>query len=314
MAERGDTPLRVGLVGAGPWARALHAPAINAHPRTKLVAVWARRENAAAALAAPYGATVVRSFKELMSMADAISFAVPPAVQGPLAIHAAQAGRHLILEKPIAASVDEAERLVAAADDSAVATIVVLTRRFSAGTIEWLDEVRRLGGWSGGSARWLSSTLLDAQYATSAWRHDGGALPDVGPHVLDLLDAALGEITGVLAAYRGEPDLWQIMLSHATGAISTASMSLRLPVRPSIAEASVFGVHGYLELPQRVDSAQDCFHRLLDDFTSMVHNGQTEHRCDVSRGLHIQRLIQTISYMVSGPQVRLTPELGRQHI
>lgn len=314
MAEVGDTPLRVGLVGAGPWARALHAPAINAHPRTKLVSVWARRENAAAALAAPYGATVARSFKELMSTADAVSFAVPPAVQAPLAIHAAQAGRHLILEKPIASTVEEAERLVAASDEAAVATIVVFTRRFASGTIEWLEDAQRLGGWSGGSARWLSSTLLDAQYATSTWRHDGGALADVGPHVLDLLDAALGDITGVLAAYRGEPDMWHIMLSHATGAISTATMSLRLPVRPSIAEASVFGQHGFLEMPERVDSAQDCFHRLIDDFVAMVHNGLTVHRCDVSRGLHIQRLVQTIGYMVSGPQVRLSPELGRQHI
>ncbi|HEV2782481.1 MAG TPA: Gfo/Idh/MocA family oxidoreductase [Actinophytocola sp.] len=312
MAERGDAPLRVGLVGAGPWARALHAPSINAHPRTKLAAVWARRENAAAALAAPYGATVARSFKELMSTADAISFAVPPAVQAPLAIHAAQAGRHLILEKPIAATAEEAERLVAAADEAAVATVVVLTRRFATSTIEWLDEVHRLGGWTGGTARWLSNALLDSPYAASPWRHEGGALADVGPHVLDLLDAALGEITGVLAAYRGEPDLWQIVLGHANGAISTACMSMRLPVRPGISEASVFGTHGYLELPQRAESAQDCFHRLLDDFVTMVHNGQTEHRCDVSRGLHIQRLVQTIGYLVGPGHIRLSPELGRQ--
>ena len=81
MGERGDTPLRVGLVGAGPWARAVHAPAIAAHPRTKLVTVFARREAAAAGLAAPYGAAVAHSFKELISTVDAVSFAVPPAIQ-----------------------------------------------------------------------------------------------------------------------------------------------------------------------------------------------------------------------------------------
>ncbi|MFL6142976.1 MAG: Gfo/Idh/MocA family protein [Labedaea sp.] len=298
MGERGDTPLRVGLVGAGPWARSVHAPALAAHPRIKLVSVWARRENAAAEVAAPYGATVAHSFKELMSTVEAVSFAVPPAIQAPLALHAAQAGRHLILEKPIAPTVEDAERLVAAADDAAVATIVVLIKRFAADTIEWLDELHRLGGWSGGTARWLSGALLGGQYSRSQWRHEGGALADVGPHVLDLLDAGLGEITSVLAAYRGEPDLWQVLLGHASGATSTATMSMRMPVRPSINDISAYGAQGYLELNNRGESALDCFHRLLDDFLAMVHNGQTVHRCDVSRGLHIQRLIQQIGYTV----------------
>jgi predicted dehydrogenase len=308
MAERGDTPLRVGLVGAGPWARAVHAPAIAAHPRTKLVTVWARREAAAAGLAAPYGATVSHSFKELISTVDAVSFAVPPAIQAPLAIHAAKAGRHLILEKPIASTIEEAEQLVAAADDAAVATVVVLLRRFDRGTRDWLEELRRLGGWSGGSVRWLTGALLGGQYSQSAWRHDGGALADVGPHVLDLLDAALGPITTVLSAHRGEPDLWHIVLGHASGATSTASMSMRLPLRPSINDAAVYGLHGYLELPTRTESAQDSFHTLLDEFLAMVHSGQTEHDCDVSRGLHIQRLLQTVTYLVGGSGLGLPAE------
>jgi predicted dehydrogenase len=276
----------------------VHAPALAAHPRTKLVAVWARRESAAGEVAAPYGATVARSFKELMSTVEAVSFAVPPAVQAPLAIHAARAGRHLILEKPIASTVEEAEQLVTAADDAAVATVVVFLRRFSSDTMEWLDELHRHGAWSGGSARWLSGSLLGGQYSRSAWRHEGGALADVGPHVLDLLDAALGEITTVLSAHRGEPDLWQVVLGHASGATSAATMSMRLPMRPSLIDISVFGPNGYLELANRGNSPQECFNRLLDDFLSMVHNGQTVHRCDVSRGLHVQRLMQNVAHVV----------------
>jgi predicted dehydrogenase len=312
MGERGDTPLRVGLVGAGPWARAVHAPTLAAHPRTKLVTVWARRDAAAASLAAPYGAAVAHSFKELISMVDAVSFAVPPSIQAPLAVHAARAGRHLILEKPIAATVAEAEQVVAAADDAAVATIVVLLRRFDRATREWLSDVHRLGGWNGGTARWLTGALLGGQYSASPWRHDGGALADIGPHVFDLLDAALGEITTVLAAHRSEPDLWHIVFAHASGATSTATMSLRLPLRPPVSEASVYGQHGYRELPPRVESAQDAFHTLLDEFLAMVHSGQTEHDCDVSRGLHIQRLLQTVTYMVGGSGLGL-PAAHRQN-
>jgi predicted dehydrogenase len=308
--QRGDAPLRVGLVGAGPWARAVHAPALAAHERTKLVCVWARRERAAASLASPYGATVAYSFKELISQVDAISFAVPPQIQAPLAIHAANAGRHLILEKPIASTVEEAEQLVAAADEAAVATVVVLTRRFDKGTREWLDEVHRRGQWSGGSVRWLSGALLGGQYSESQWRHQGGALADVGPHVLDLLDTALGEITNVLSAHRAEPDLWQLVFGHATGAISSATMSMRMPIRPPIADATVYGAHGYLELPGRVESAQDSFHTLLDEFLAMVHSGQTEHDCDVSRGLYLQRLLHTVTYMVGGNTLGLPAVLS----
>jgi predicted dehydrogenase len=308
MGEVGDTPLRVGLVGAGPWARAVHAPALAAHPRTKLVAVWARRENAAGEVAAPYGATVARSFKELMSTVDAVSFAVPPAVQAPLALHAAQAGRHLILEKPIAPTVAEAEQLVAAADDAAVATIVVYLRRFAKETIDWLEELHRLGSWSGGSARWLSGSLLGGPYSRSPWRHEGGALADVGPHILDLLDAALGEVTTVLSAHRGEPDLWQVVLGHANGATSTATMSMRLPMRPSVNDISVFGPQGYRELVNWGESPQECFHRLLEDFLHMVHNGQTVHRCDVSRGLHVQRIMENVAYAIgAAPALAANP-------
>jgi predicted dehydrogenase len=313
MAEHGEAPLRIGLVGAGPWARSVHAPAIAAHPRTKLVTVWARREHAAGALAAPYGATVSHSFKELISMVDAVSFAVPPDVQAPLALHAAQAGRHIILEKPIAASVEQAEQLVAAADEAAVATIVVLTRRFEKGTREWLEEVRLRGGWVGGAARWLTGALLGGQYSKSPWRHQTGALADVGPHVLDLLDAALGEITTVLSAIHGEPDLWHIVLGHANGATSTASMTLGLPMRPSVTELAVYGGKGYLELPPRgAQSAQDSFTTLLDEFLSNVHSGQTEHECDVSRGLHLQRLLAQITYLVGGSTLGL-PVSGAGH-
>lgn len=299
MAERGDTPLRVGLVGSGPWARSVHAPAIAAHPRTRLVSVFARRPNAAAEVAAPYGATVAHTFKELVSSVEAVAFAVPPAIQAPLAVQAARAGRHLILEKPIAATVEEAEQLVAAADDAAVATIVVFVRRFATSTIEWLDELQRTGGWSGATARWLSGSLLGGEYSRSAWRHEGGALVDVGPHVLDLLDAALGEVTGVLAAHRGEPDMWQVVLSHASGATSTATMSMRIPVRPSVCDIAVYGQNGYRQLAGRSEPATDSFHRLLDEFLSMVHNGQTVHRCDVSRGLHILRIQENVGYLVA---------------
>ncbi|MEW1889248.1 MULTISPECIES: Gfo/Idh/MocA family oxidoreductase [unclassified Streptomyces] len=87
----------MGLVGAGPWARTMHARTLAAGPGTVLAGVWARRPEAAAEVAAPYGAPAAGSFEELLDTCEAIAFAVPPAVQAALAPRAAVAGRTLLL-------------------------------------------------------------------------------------------------------------------------------------------------------------------------------------------------------------------------
>ena len=58
-------PITVGLVGAGPWAEKAYAPMLAAGPETRLGCVWARRPEAARALAERHGAVVAPSFDEL---------------------------------------------------------------------------------------------------------------------------------------------------------------------------------------------------------------------------------------------------------
>ncbi|MBB5959009.1 putative dehydrogenase [Saccharothrix tamanrassetensis] len=286
-----DEQLRVGLVGAGPWAQLVHAPGLADHPGTRLASVWARRPEAAAELAHSYGATVAADPDELLSTVDAVAFAVPPGVQADIAVKAARQGKHLILEKPIASTVDDAERLAEAVDQSGVASLVVLTRRFAPETGEQLAQLRQAGGWVGGNARWLTGALLGGPFADSPWRHDRGPLDDVGPHAFDLLDAALGRITDVIAANRSETGLWQLVFAHEGGATSSASLTMTVPLNPGIAEVSVYGEHGYRTLADRGTTAQQCYTNLLDDFVAMVASGTTTHRCDVHRGLHLQRII-----------------------
>ncbi len=280
--------MRVGLVGTGPWATTVHAPGLADHPGTALTAVWSRRPEAAQSLAQAYDAVPTDDLDELFSQVDALAFAVPPSVQAEIATRAAEAGKHLILEKPVAADLAGAERLADAVTKAGVASLVMLTLRFSQQTRDWLDGVTRAGAWRGGGARWLSGALLGGRYATSAWRQDpaGGALADIGPHAFDLLDAALGPITDVLAARRSADDLWQLMLEHEGGVTSTAALSLRLPVQPTVVEFSVYGDHGFRTLG-RTGTANDAYTALLDDFAAMVSCGTTTHPCDVRRGVHL---------------------------
>ncbi|MEU6149904.1 Gfo/Idh/MocA family oxidoreductase [Actinosynnema sp. NPDC047251] len=287
-----DEQLRVGLVGAGPWAHRVHAPGLADHPGTRLTAVWARRPEAAEELAHPYGAAVVTSPDELLSTVDAVAFAVPPEVQAEIAIKAAQQGKHVILEKPIASTLDDAERLADAVTQSGVASLVMLTKRFAPETEEQLAQLHAAGGWIGGNARWLTGALLDGPYSHSPWRHERGPLDDIGPHAFDLLDAALGTITEVVTANRSDAGLWQFVFAHEGGATSSATLTMTVPLNPSISEVSVFGEHGYRAFADRGTTAQQSYTNLLDDFVAMVDSGTTTHRCDVRRGLHLQRIIE----------------------
>jgi predicted dehydrogenase len=284
-------PVQVGLIGAGHWARKVHAPGLVAHPKTELTLVWARKPEAAARLADATGTAVATSVENLLDQVDAVAFAVPPSVQAELACQAASAGKHLILEKPLAPDVASAQRVVDAVDKAGVAALMMLTMRYSAATKAWLRTLAETGVWAGGSAKWLSGALLGEVYGNSAWRHESGALADVGPHALDLLDAAIGPITRVLAANRTSEDLWQLIVEHENGATSTATLSLRLAIEPSIVELSVYGEHGYRTLERQADTASDSYRALLDDLTAMVETGSSNHPCDVHRGLHLQNLL-----------------------
>lgn len=281
--------MRVGLVGAGPWGAATHAVALRAHPGTTLAGVWARRPEQAAALGAP----VFADPDALFAAVDAVAFAVPPAVQAELAPRAAAAGCHLVLEKPLADTLAGAQRVADAVAAAGVRSVLVLTRRFAPETRAFLADAAA-GRWSGGAACWLSGALLGGPFAASPWRREGGALADVGPHVLDLLDAALGAVTGVALARREEPtDTWTLALTHAGGATSSATLSLRTPVTPSVLRVAVHGPGGHAVLTSRATPATDCYAVLLDELAEVVRTG-ADHPLDVRRGAHLQAVAEQV--------------------
>jgi hypothetical protein len=94
--------MRFGLFGTGPWAHLAHAPALAAHPDVEFVGVWGRnparrRRWPASTARKPYA-----EIDELIADVDAIAIALPPDVQAPIALRAARAGKHLLLDKPVA--------------------------------------------------------------------------------------------------------------------------------------------------------------------------------------------------------------------
>lgn len=288
--------VRIGLVGAGPWARETHAPALTAHPGVDFVGGWARDPAAAAEL-------FPRSFgspAELFDAVDAVAFAVPPNVQAELAVEAARAGKHLVLDKPIALDVDGAVALTEAVEAAGVRSIVAFTRRFAPETREFLARAAELGPVAA-EAQWLSGAALAGKFAASAWRQEQGALFDVGPHVLDLLDAVAGPLSGVDAArYDAASDTWTAQLSHDGGATSTLSLSLRTPVLPTVMRVSAHSAQGMAVLESRETPSTECFRVLLDEFLAVIATG-ADHPLDVRRGLDLQRVIAQVQAAPSAP-------------
>ena len=123
----------------------MHAPMLAAGPETVLTAVWARRPEAARRVAGPLGAAVAGSPEELFDGCEAVAFAVPPAVQAPLAVRAARAGKALLLDKPLGADLAAARAVAEAVAEAGVVSQLVLTKRYHPATRAFLARARVQG-------------------------------------------------------------------------------------------------------------------------------------------------------------------------
>lgn len=287
-------PLRIGLAGTGPWARNTQAPALAAHPGAVLSGVWGRRAEAAGELAAAHGVTAYTSdagLDELFAASDAVAFALPPDVQAPLAVRAAAAGCHLLMDKPVATTVAGAREVAEAAEQARVASLVFCTLRFAPETAAWIAEQQATGDWFTARADWIGALWApgaDSEYAASPWRHEKGGLWDVGPHALSVLIPVLGDVTA-LTASRGPADAHHLLLRHTSGASSTVTLALGAPPAAAGVEVQLRGGRGIASLP-RWDGAVGAFGAAVDALIASVRTGEP-HPCDVRFGLRLTELL-----------------------
>ena len=293
----GGVSVRVGLVGAGPWAGMFHAPMLSADAGTTLEAVWSRRPEAAQALAAEHGATAAASYEDLLDRCEAVAFAVPPDIQAGMAVVAARAGKHLILEKPLAFTLEDAERLTAAVDEVGVQTVLMLRNRFTAVGRAFVEAAQG-STVRGGVAQHVTGAALPGSPFATPWRIERGALFDLGPHLLDLMDASMGRIEHVDAS--GDPRALDLDDHPPRGRRARLRLAVHhdsrrdrwLPLR---------GVHRRRSggLRQRgVRQGHRCRRGDHPCAGEAVETGETP-LVDVHRGLHLQRLIAGIDAQLS---------------
>ncbi|MFD3790131.1 Gfo/Idh/MocA family protein [Streptomyces cyaneofuscatus] len=289
-----STPLRIGLLGTGPWARNTQAPALAAHPGVELSGVWGRRAEAAEVLAAAHGTrayTGEAGIDALLETSDAVAFALPPDIQAPLAVRAAEAGCHLLMDKPVATTVEGARAVAEAAGKAEVASVVFCTLRFAPETAAWIAEQAAVEGWFTARAQWLGSLYAEgsaSEYADSPWRREKGGLWDVGPHALSVLIPVLGEVTELTAA-RGPADTTHLILRHTSGASSTVTLGLSAPPAAAGMDIELRGEHGTAGIPDW-DGAEAAFRGAVDALAEAVRTG-VPHACDARFGLRLTELL-----------------------
>jgi predicted dehydrogenase len=208
-------PLRVALIGTGSIARA-HRRAYERFPDVvQLAAVCDVNEDAARAFAADTPAVAVYADPdELLARApvEAVDICTPHDTHAPLAIAAAEAGRHVLLEKPMATSLDECRAILAAVERAGVTFMVAQHFRHLPAYVgvKALIDAGELGRvWSARTDDWLPSALGPpgrAWWGLDGKRAGGGVLMMQCVHQIDLFRYYFGDVRNVLGkVWTGHP-------------------------------------------------------------------------------------------------------------
>lgn len=296
-------PIRFGVVGTAYWAETCHSAALAQHPDVDLVGFWGRDAAKAEAVAGRVGGRGFADFDEFLEAVDAVAIALSPNVQPTLAVKAAGAGKHLLLDKPLALNLALANSVVQATKDANVASVVFLTYRFDAQTAAWLTNMRELaavhGPWEGAISRWTGSIGPDSPYAPSVWRRERGGLWDWGPHAISILDDLMPGIERVTAT-RGVRDTVNLAFEHRGGAGSSASLTVTAPATAAGTLLVVWGPGGRYCLPPLTGSYVATYQRAIDQLLDSATTGGA-HPLDVSYARDLVAVLATADEYLGRP-------------
>ncbi|MFJ5714351.1 Gfo/Idh/MocA family protein [Neobacillus sp. NPDC093127] len=195
--------LRVGVIGCGSIAQHRHLLEYKANKFVELVAVCDINEERVKEEAEKYGATAYINYEELLKKGevDAVSVCTPNYLHAPISIAALEAGIHVLCEKPMAISKQEAETMIAAAKISGKKLMIAHNQRF----VTSHQRARQLIA-SGEIGKIYSFRTAFGHGGPEGWSVEGkegwffqkekafvGAMGDLGVHKIDLLRYILGE-------------------------------------------------------------------------------------------------------------------------
>ncbi|MFC1713022.1 Gfo/Idh/MocA family protein [Candidatus Poribacteria bacterium] len=264
-----ENTLSVGLIGCGQISGA-HCSGFEKASNTDLVVVTDTDETAARELGEKYDIPYTTSLDEVLSRddIDIISIATPHYLHAPMAIAAAEAGKHVMVEKPMCTTMEDADRIIAACEDNGVKMTMWFPSRYS-GTAHRTKELLRQGV----IGRIMYVKITDMGYKESNywergvggrarlsdWRRyvktaGGGILIMNTVHNIDRLRYVLGYEATSIYARRGTfgsasevEDFISVSIGYDNGAIGYIESSSWAVGRSSDA-SRIFGTEGQIIL------------------------------------------------------------------
>lgn len=183
------TSIKVGVVGIGAIAHIFHLPNYKNHPQVELAAVADLDYERAQEAAKEWGAAAYPSAKAMFEGAglDAVSICTFNASHAELAIQALEAGLDVLVEKPMTATAEEAERLVQAAERTGRVLMAGMSSRYryDVRALKGIAESGELGDIYFAKARIIRRRGVPKGWFTSRTLSGGGPMMDIGVHALD---------------------------------------------------------------------------------------------------------------------------------
>ena len=282
--------LKIGLVGVGAAAQVNHIPALRKVEGLELVALCDRDPEKAQRVAQKFGVPrAVGRIEELFEIEDldAVDLCTPNYLHAPMAVAALEAGKHVLCERPLARSSEEAAAMVKAAKkaDRVLACAVQHRFRPDAQLLRRFVEKGDLGEIFLAKAGWLR---LKTQWDSDEWRRTkresgGGVVLDLGFQMLDLSLWVLGQpkVVSVTASVhrnrKGEvEDSATAFFRLETGATLTLELTWGLLMEKDFAYLNLFGSGGAALLnPFRVHKGM---HGTLVNVTPTLETSRNQYR------------------------------------
>ena len=212
--------IRLGIVGAGGMAN-MHAQNFSKIPNVELACCLDVVPGRAETFAEKYGVKqAAKSLDELLAHVDAVSVVTPDRFHAEPSIAALRAGKHLLCEKPLTVTLDEA-RLVAAAAEKAARHGVIHMVNFSYHySAAFSTAIELVAAGTLGDIRHVHSFYLQSWLTSDVWGHwtgehwlwrlqtatgSGGVLGDIGCHILEMTSAVAGDVARVHCDLRTFP-------------------------------------------------------------------------------------------------------------
>ena len=252
--------MNIGIIGCGFIAKK-HATAIEAIEGAKLVAVSDKIPENMTYYKEEYEAETYIDSEELLKRddLDIVSICTPTGLHAMLAIQAAEAGKHVILEKPIAMSLEEADSIIDACRKNNVKLSIVHPNRYRP-VVKELKEILdsgALGKISHANAI-VNWNRNQAYYDQSPWRGtkagDGGALMNQAIHNLDLLLWFMGDVQEVFSMEATRlrdieaEDVSNGLVKFKTGALGLIQASTTVYPKNYEESITLFGENGTIKI------------------------------------------------------------------